>query len=127
MENSILENLLLPWWKILLYLFAAVVAVFTIKVSLTFNLNTWLQDRKKAKEVEELKKIASECGHVWTLYPGSVYSRCNLCLAFIATSTLVYAKEHFDKRPLFAGVHHGVHIVPPKPSIMVTDYIGKRK
>ena len=39
MESSIAEAVLLPWWKIVIYIVSLVLAVITIKVTVTFNLN----------------------------------------------------------------------------------------
>ena len=50
MESSIAEAVLLPWWKIVIYIVSLVLAVITIKVTVTFNLNDWLRGRKEAKE-----------------------------------------------------------------------------
>ncbi len=129
MESSILETLLVPWWKIVVYFATAVVGVIGIKISLTFDINTWMQDRRKEKKINELKKIASECGHVWTLYPDSRFSQCNLWMSFIATSTLTLAvaNVHLKEKPLFAGTFYQGHIEPPEGTFGVSDYVGQRK
>ena len=128
MENSILENLLVPWWKIVVYFLLAVLAAISIKVSFTFNLNTWQKDREEAKRTKELEKRSSECGHVWTLFSVSVYSQCNLCLAFIFTSTLLYARENFDPKPLIVAEETRHRISPVAGQVFAyDDYIGKRK
>ena len=43
MESSIAEAVLVPWWKIVIYMASLVLAVITIKVTITFNLNEWLR------------------------------------------------------------------------------------
>ena len=127
MENSILDQLLLPWWKIVVYFLVVVLAAISVKVSLTFNVNTWLQDRRKAQAVKERKRTVGECGHAWTLYPDSVYSQCNLCLAYINTSTLLTAEKHFAIKPIIMGTHFRVTVAPTEGSMVVGDYSGQRK
>ena len=99
MEPGILNELLSPWWRTVVSLAAAMLVVVAgavgIKLAIRFDINVWLQDRRNAKALKERIKRADKCGHVWTLYHASTFSQCNLCLAYIATSTLLV----FDNDP----------------------------
>ena len=46
METSVVEAIFLPWWKILLYMLGLVLAVVTIRISIKFDMNTWLENRR---------------------------------------------------------------------------------
>ena len=124
--DPLLEQLLLPWWKIIVYFGALVLGGIGIKVSLTFNVNTWMEERRKSKAHAEHRKRASKCGHRWTLYPNSVYSQCNLCLVNIPTSTLL-AAEQFKVKPIILAKNHGVMINLSAGALVTTDYVGQRK
>ena len=127
MEFGIVEELLKPWWKIVVYIVASALAIVSIRLSLTLDLNALLKERRVIRAARETEKRVAECGHVWTLYPNSPYSQCNLCTAFIFTSTLVYAVEHLANKPLIVGVDPGTVIRVGEGSIVATDYIGQRK
>ena len=101
METTILEALFLPWWKILAYIGATALAAIVIRITVKFNANTWLESRRNTKSINEWRKRAEACRHVWTLYPQSHYSVCNKCEALIATSTLSLFQN--DPEVLIAG------------------------
>ena len=124
--DPLLEQLLLPWWKIIVYFVALVVGGIGIKVSLKFNVNTWMEDRKQSKALAEQGKIIAECGHMWTLYPNSIYSQCNLCSAYIQTTTLL-AAEQLEVKPIILATNPGVRLNPSAGELVATDYVGQRK
>ena len=103
METSIIEALVLPWWKIVIYVALSVIAVITVKFTVTFDLNTWLKERRETKKLKESEQIVSECAHIWTLYICSPYSRCDKCLVLISTAILLFAREHLETKPLVLG------------------------
>ena len=126
MESSIAEAVLLPWWKIVIYIVSLVLAVITIKVTVTFNLNDWLRGRKEAKDLRERRKVIGECPHVWTLYADNPYSRCDLCLALISTSLLMFARERGNPPPAISGELHGIMMKPGRNEIVIRNYIGAK-
>lgn len=117
---------LLPWWKIVIYMASFVLAVITIKVTITFNLNDWLRGRKEAKDLKERGKVIGECPHVWTLYADNPYSRCDLCLVLISTSLLLVAIERGDPLPLISGELRGMIMKPGRKEIVTRNYIGAK-
>ena len=122
METAVLEALFLPWWKIVLYIGALAVAIITIRFTISFNINFWLESRRAAKAIKERRKRARSCRHFWTLYHSSQYSRCNRCAAFIATTTLLAFES--DPLVLIAGDNWGDRINPGQRSILVEDPRG---
>ena len=122
MENTILEALFLPWWKILAYIGAAALAVIAIRITVKFNANTWLENRQSANAIKESRKRAAVCRHVWTLYTHSQYSVCNQCEALIATSTLLLFQN--DREVLIAGRFAGMQIVGKEGAILVDNPYG---
>ena len=80
---------------------AIVVGIIAVRVTIRFDLNAWLRDRREAKILKSKMKLAKQCDHMWTLYHASPYSRCNLCLAYIATTTLLVFQD--DPRVSIAG------------------------
>ena len=89
-----LEELLVPWWKILLYMLGLIATLVVIRIVIKFDVNQWQKDRREAKARKDGEKVVTQCGHVWTLYPHSEFSQCNVCLALIKTLTLLFAKTH---------------------------------
>ena len=65
------------------------VGAIGVKLAINFDVNEWLRDRRAAKSFKARKKHADKCRHAWTLYHASPFSLRNLCLAYIATSTLL--------------------------------------
>ena len=126
MESSIAEAVLLPWWKIAIYIASLVLAVITIKVTITLDLNDWLKERKEASQAKRREKAAKKCKHFWTLYTHSHFSRCNNCLVLIATSTLQVARSLSNHKPLIAGVVQQMVIEPGVNELVTNDYIGVR-
>ena len=127
MDSNMLEEILLPWWKILSYMAALIATAVAIKVVIKFDVNLWFKDLREGRRRRDSVKRAEQCGHVWTLYPQCVYLQCNMCLAFIFTSTLLFAMTHFDIKPLIVGKANDIMITPGERDIIATDYIGNRK
>ena len=127
MESKILEELLSPWWKILLYMLGLVATAVAIKIVIKFDVNQWLRDLREGKIRRASAVRAEQCGHMWTLYTHCIYSQCNMCLAFIPTSTLQFARNHLDIKPLIVGIAEGIMITPGVGDIVATNYIGNRK
>ena len=100
MEAEVLEQLILPWWKLPLYMLAVVVSGVAIRIAIKFDVNEWLKQRKEGRTKKDMEKAATTCGHLWTYYPHSPFSTCNLCLALIPTSTLAYAIRNLEPKPL---------------------------
>lgn len=124
METSIAEAVLLPWWKIIIYIASLVLAVVTIKITITFNLNEWLKTLREAKELRDRQKASRKCQHIWTLYTGSPYSRCDNCLILISTGILLTARAYLDPKPVISGELHGMLMKPGKNEITTTNYVG---
>ena len=126
METLTLEALLLPWWKPIAYLFAIVLVLVTVRIGINFDVNKWMENRQQAKLNKEVAKRSKNCGHAWTLYHTSPFSRCNYCLAWIPTTTLLTALEFFDRKPLILGQTDSMLVTPMKGEVVVSDFIGKR-
>ena len=118
---------MLPWWKILLYILGTALAVITIRISIKFDLNTWLQSRRTDKEIKERVKRSEECPHLWTLYRLSPYSSCNMCLSWIATSTLLAASQLAGYKHVIAGESSNLLVHPEPNAVIVSNPIGARK
>ena len=122
METTILEALLLPWWKIFAYIGATALAAIAIRITVKFDANTWLESRQTANAIKESRKRAAVCRHVWTLYSHSQYSICNHCEALIATSNLLLFRN--DHKVLIAGQVSGMQIVGKEGAILVDNPYG---
>ena len=122
METTILEALFLPWWKILAYIGATALAAIAIRITVKFDANTWLENKRSANAIKESRKRATVCRHVWTLYTHSQYSVCNQCEALIATSTLLLFRN--DREVLIAGQVSGMQIIGKEGSILVDSPYG---
>ena len=123
MDDEILKALLLPWWKVPVYVLAAAFAITTVKVAIKFDINTWLAAREKAKRQRDHQKQVEKCSHVWTLYENSQYSICNKCMVYIATSTLLVAR-YSDTPPTIAGEMHGAYLRPGEGSLFATHWVS---
>ena len=104
-----------------------IATVVAIRIVVKFDVNQWMKDLREGKIRRESAKRAEKCGHVRTLYPHCVYSQCNMCLAFIHTSTLQFTRTHMDIKPIIVGIANGIMITPGVGDIVATDYIGNRK
>ena len=122
MESTILEELLSPWWKILLYILGLAVAIIAIKIVIKFDVNVWLKDRRTNKAKKKYEHQVLQCNHGWTLYPDSAYSQCNGCQALIQTSTLMVALNLADEKPIIMGTRYGIVIHPKRGALVVKDY-----
>lgn len=120
METSIAEAVLLPWWKIVIYIASLVLAVITI----TFNLNDWLEERKQATRLRDRQKASSKCQHIWTLYADNPYSRCDKCLTLISTGILLTARAYLNPKPFISGEMRGMMMKPGKNEMVTTNYMG---
>ena len=126
MESSIAETVLLPWWKIVIYIASLVLAVITIRVTITFDINSWLKERKEAKELRDRDKASRNCQHIWTLYPNSPYSRCDNCLILISTGILITARTYLPHKPVISGELAGMLMKPGRNEMVTTNYLGAR-
>ena len=125
MEDSVIEALLTPWWKLPIILVVATICGITFRVAIKFDMNAWMRARGEAKEKKRILKIINECGHIWTLYSSSPYSRCDLCLALISTSLLLTARG-FNPEPIISGEISTMLMTPGAGEIVINDYIGGR-
>ena len=126
MENSVVESLFLPWWKIPIYIVLASLGTIAIRISFKFDINVWLKARKEAKELRDSRKASRECAHIWTLYPDGPYSRCDKCLVLISTSILISACAYLDSKPVVSGQMARILMKPGRNEIVTSDYIGAR-
>ena len=125
MDSEVAEALLLPWWKIVIYVIIVAIAVVSIRITVKFDWNAWAERREKNKQSAALVAAAKSCKHGWTLYPSSPYSRCGICMAVIDTALLMTAMNASTQpKPLILATQHGVVLTPGK-SIVVTNYIGR--
>ena len=126
MNGEVTEALLLPWWKIVIYIATIAIAIVSIRVTVKFDWNAWADRREENKQAAARLAAARSCKHGWTLYPSSPYSRCGICMAVIDTALLLTAMESSTQpKPLILAAQHGVMLKPGK-SIVVTNYIGRR-
>ena len=126
MDGLTLEAFLLPWWKPIVYLFSLVLMLLTVRIAINFDVNTWMESRRKSKDIKARQKRSMNCSHAWTLYHTSPYSQCNYCLAWIATSTLLAAIQLSDHKPIIFGESYVIIATPSVGDIIVNDFIGKR-
>ena len=126
MEPSLVETIFLPWWRSLVYFFSLVVGMVAIKIVINFDLNAFLRECKEEKYFEDRLKASQECGHVWTLYVNSPYSRCDRCLSLISTSVLNLMKAVDGPRPFISG-YISLLMTPGAKEVYVEDYIGNRR
>ena len=125
MDAEVIKALLLPWWKVPVYILSIAVAVTTIRIGIKFDVNDWMATRRSHKILQDNMKAVKSCCHAWTLYHSSQYSVCNSCMALIATSTLLAAfHSGGNYRPIIFGERHGVSINTRKGSIVVSDWGG---
>lgn len=127
METSVLETILIPWWKFPIYIAIATIGMVVIRISIKFDVNAWLKTRKESKELNDRKKASIKCRHIWTLYADSPHSRCNKCLVLISTSTLFTARAYLDPKPVISGQITGRMINPGQNELQTSDYIGASK
>ena len=93
MESDLVREVFSPWWKILIYMFLGAISIVSARLIFTFNLNQWLEGRRKDKQTRDLLKAAERCKHAWTLYSRSPYSVCSKCHVLISTSILLLARR----------------------------------
>ena len=115
-----------PWWKLVIYLMLIVVGLFSFKVRINFDANKWLQKRAESKELKQWRKRASNCSHVWTYYPYSVYSQCNFCQVYILTGTLAYAQKNLDEKPRIAATSYQARLTPNPGEPVALEPMGKK-
>ena len=87
-ESEIVREVFSPWWKILLYMLGVALSVASIRVVFRFDVNTWLETRRKDKLRRDQQKAIEQCRHAWNLYPRSPHSVCSKCYVLISTSIL---------------------------------------
>ena len=129
MDPALLNDLISPWWRPMVLLAVTVVsvaiAVIAVRVTVSFDLNEWLRDRRDAKVRKTKMKLAKRCEHVWTLCHASMYSRCNLCLAFIPTTTLLATLD--DPQVSIAGQSYNAVYRTTAGGVVATDPVGNRR
>ena len=103
-----------------------IATLVVIRIVITFDVNQWQKDRREANARKDAEKVVTQCGHVWTLYPHSEFSQCNMCLALIKTSTLLFAKTQMDPKPIIVATRIGITIKPGS-GIVVASYVGGRQ
>lgn len=126
------EELLLPWWKLPFYALALGLMVLSIRVAITFNMNDFLENRRQDKLNRYNLKRANQCSHCWTLFVDSPHSRCDFCNGLISTTLLLTMQqlalqEDDITHPMISGQVRGITIEPQEGGILVSDYIGKRE
>ena len=119
----LIESLLLPWWKVVIYI---VVTVLTVRIAITLNINEWMKSRAQSKAQRDRVKRVEECKHAWTLHHYGLYSQCVSCHAFISNSLLVMARNVQDPDLLIVGEVRGVAITPGEGDLVAT-YWGRIK
>ena len=125
MESTLPELLLTPWWKPIVYIAVLAIAAITIRVSIKFDFNEWQKNRQREKLTKKQQKAAKRCSHIWSLYPQSHFSICNLCYALFPTSTLMVLQG--DPDIIIAGVRHGMEIKAEAGTVIATSPYGPRK
>lgn len=124
METSVLETILIPWWKFPIYIATATIGIIAIRISIKFDVNAWLKMRKESKELNDRKKASIKCRHIWTLYTDSPYSRCDKCLVLISTSILFTARAYHDPKLVISAQIMGMMIKPGQNELQTSNYIG---
>lgn len=127
METSITEALVLPWWKPAVYIVITTLGIIAIRISVKFDVNAWMKDRKEAQRLKARQKASSKCQHIWTLYPSSPYSRCDKCLTLISTSILLSASAYLETKPVISGELHGMMVKPGKNELVTFNYDGAKR
>ena len=127
METSVLEIILIPWWKFPIYIATATIGIIAIRISIKFDVNAWLKVRKESKELNDREKASIKCLHIWTLYTDSPHSRCDKCLVLISTSILFFARAYLDPKPVISGQIIGMMIKPGQNELQTSNYIGASK
>ena len=128
-NTTVLEELLIPWWKLPIYVLSIGLTTVCVRIAITFDVNAWLQKKQEDKQKKEALKRVNECSHIWTLYRSSTHSRCDRCGCLISTTLLLSANE-FSKRgkvpaPTFSGEANRMLIHVGVGDIITDDYVGK--
>ena len=129
LDSELIEQLLLPWWKGVVYIlviaFSAVASAVAIKITFTFNLNEWMERKAEERTTREVRKRAMDCAHSWTLYPSSPYSQCVSCQSWISTSILMVAREYgVSPAPRILAEFPGAVVQPRRGMVVVSNYMG---
>ena len=127
METSIAEAVLLPWWKPVVYIVVATLGIITIRISIKFDVNTWMQSRNEKQSAKRRLKRSKQCPHLWTLYHSSPYSKCDNCQSLISTSILLTALEFPDSKPIISCEAYGYVVKPGTNQVITGDYVGAWK
>ena len=126
MESSITEILLVPWWKMVVYILVLAFSIVAVRVTFQLDLNAYLITRRKNKLKNEQLKRSRQCRHAWTLFPDSHFSSCANCHGWITTAILQAARNIADVRPIILAERPGVTIEHQGELVIVDDYIGMR-
>ena len=128
MDATLLNELVSPWWKPIVFTAAMcliiIAGIIAVRVTIRFDLNVWLKDRRGAKAEKNQMKVVNGCAHEWTLYSRSSYSRCNVCMGLIATTTLM---AYRSPEVVILGENRGRMINPRAGEILVSDPLGARQ
>ena len=119
-----MEAIILPWWKLPIYIAIATLGIVAIRISIKFDMNSWLKARTESKTLKERRKVSRRCLHMWTLYDDSPYSRCDKCQILISTSILVASCATQDPKPIMSCQVSGMRIRPGKNELVTSNYIG---
>lgn len=125
METSVAESIFLPWWKILVYVTAVVIATVAIRITVKFDLNAFLKDRREDKKLSERKRDIEKCAHIWTLYTNSPYSRCDRCLCLISTSILLSLRQ--SSAPPVISATSNIFMTPGKDEFYIQSMVAGDK
>lgn len=124
-ESTLLEQLLIPWWKPVVYVVTLAIATVTIRFSIKFDFNEWQKNRQRERRTKEQQKAVERCSHVWTLYPHSQYSICNICQVLHSTSTLMALRG--SPGIVIAGERYGMDIKAEAGALIAMNPYGRRK
>lgn len=121
-----MEELLLPWWKVPIYILSALIGIAAIRLTLKFDINEWSRERRKQKQLKSQWKRIENCGHTWTLYEHSEYSQCSKCMVLISTTILLTAMEAQIEDVRILAIRSGITINAKGEVLYTDDAIGKR-
>ena len=124
MDSTLVEALLLPWWKVPVYICTITLSVVAVRISIKFDLNAWLKRRRHSQLLSKIGKRSEQCRHGWNLYTNAPYSQCASCQAWIATSVLLAARAIGDSKLIILAAYPGAIPVQKGEFIVVQNYVG---
>ena len=85
-------DIITTWWQIpvMVVVSAAglIATILAIKVVIKFDINSFIQYRKRQEQLHYKLKVQQTCSHLWVLYPQSPFSMCSKCTILIHTARL---------------------------------------